>query len=75
MTTTAYYLPTSVEQAVGLLAQHGAALLVMAGGTIAMPLINEGISFPDQVMGLRRAGLGYIRSANGHANGVSSGSH
>ena len=65
MTTTAYYLPTSVEQAVGLLAQHGASLLVMAGGTIAMPLINEGISFPDQVMGLRRSGVGYVRSAIG----------
>lgn len=66
MTTTAYYLPTTVEQAVGLLAQHGASLLVMAGGTIAMPLINEGISFPEQVMGLRQAGLGYLRASNGH---------
>lgn len=66
MTTKTYYLPSSVDEAVGLLAQHGPSLLVMAGGTIAMPLINEGISFPDQVMGLRHAGLGYVRGSNGH---------
>ena len=32
----------------------------MAGGTVAMPLINEGISLPGRVMGLRRAGLDRI---------------
>ena len=36
---------------------HGPDLLVMAGGTVAMPLINEGISLPERVMGLRHAGL------------------
>jgi len=55
-----YFLPKSLAEAVGLLAQHGPSLLVMAGGTIAMPLINEGISLPEKVMGLRRAGLSYI---------------
>jgi CO/xanthine dehydrogenase FAD-binding subunit len=60
-----YFLPQSLDEAVGLLAAHGPSLLVMAGGTIAMPLINDGISFPEQVMGLRQAGLGYInRSGN-----------
>ena len=39
------------------LSRHGADLLVMAGGTVAMPLINEGISLPEVVMGLRHAGL------------------
>ena len=33
----------------------------MSGGTVAMPLINEGISLPRQVMGLRQAGLDAIR--------------
>ena len=37
----------------------------MAGGTIAMPLINEGISLPRQVMGLRQAGLDYLNRSNG----------
>jgi len=30
-----------------------------------MPLINEGISLPEKVMGLRRAGLNYVRRSNG----------
>ena len=60
-----YFLPQSLEEAVGLLAEHDLSLLVMAGGTIAMPLINDGISLPKQVMGLRRAGLDYVNRTNG----------
>jgi CO/xanthine dehydrogenase FAD-binding subunit len=65
VTTQAYYLPQSVDEAISLLAEHGPELLVMAGGTIAMPLINEGISLPEKVMGLRRAGLNYVNRSNG----------
>ena len=62
MTVADYYLPTSVPDALDLLAAHGPELLVIAGGTVAMPLINEGISLPRRVMGLRRAGLdGVVR--------------
>lgn len=57
MTVAAYFRPTSVQEALSLLADHGPELLVIAGGTIAMPLINEGISLPREVMGLRHAGL------------------
>jgi CO/xanthine dehydrogenase FAD-binding subunit len=57
VTVSHYYLPASVPEALGLLSEHGPELLVMAGGTVAMPLINEGISLPGRVMGLRRAGL------------------
>lgn len=60
-----YFLPQSLDEAVNLLAEHGPSLLVMAGGTIAMPLINEGISMPEEVMGLRQAGLSYLNRANG----------
>jgi len=60
-----YFLPQSVEEAVSLLADHGPELLVMAGGTIAMPLINEGVSMPEKVMGLRQAGLDQIEKTNG----------
>ena len=60
MTVSHYYLPASVPEALGLLGEHGPELLVMAGGTVAMPLINEGISLPRRVMGLRRAGLDRI---------------
>ena len=60
-----YFLPQSLADATGLLAEHGPALLVMAGGTIAMTMINEGLSRPEQVMGLRQAGLNYMRRSNG----------
>ncbi len=65
MTTQAYFLPRSLDEALGLLAEHGPTLLVMAGGTLAMPLINEGVSMPDKVLGLRQAGLNYVKSADG----------
>jgi CO/xanthine dehydrogenase FAD-binding subunit len=60
-----YFLPQSLDEAIRLLDEHGPSLLVMAGGTIAMPLINDGISLPEQVMGLRQAGLRYINRSNG----------
>ncbi len=65
MTVSAYLLPRSLPEALGLLEQHGLDVLVMAGGTIAMPLINDGISLPGTVMGLRLAGLDRIERANG----------
>jgi carbon-monoxide dehydrogenase medium subunit len=60
VTVADYHLPTSLPEALGLLAEHGSDLLVIAGGTVAMPLVNEGISLPDRVMGLRRVGLDAI---------------
>ena len=57
VTVSTYFQPTSVPEALALLGEHGPDLLVIAGGTVAMPLINEGISLPRLVMGLRRAGL------------------
>ena len=66
MTVSSYFQPASVSDAVALLEQHGPELLVMAGGTVAMPLINEGISLPAMVMGLRRAGLDRIEREGDH---------
>jgi hypothetical protein len=57
VTVTDYFLPASLPEALGLLQEHVPSLLVMAGGTMVMPLINEGISLPEKVMGLRKAGL------------------
>ncbi len=65
MTTQAYLRPQSLTEALGLLDEHGPALLVMAGGTLAMPLINKGISRPEKVMGLRQTGLDYVRTVDG----------
>jgi CO/xanthine dehydrogenase FAD-binding subunit len=64
VTVKAYLLPRSLPEALGMLEQHGLDLLVMAGGTVAMPLINDGISLPTTVMGLRFAGLAGIERAN-----------
>lgn len=65
MTVTNYFLPASLPEALGLLEAHGPTLLVIAGGTVAMPLINEGISLPGKVMGLRNAGLDQVEQADG----------
>ena len=65
MTTQVYFRPRSLAEALGLLDEHGPAMLVMAGGTLAMPLINKGISRPEKVMGLRQAGLDYVRRVDG----------
>jgi len=60
VTVGEYLIPRSLPEAIELLERHGSELLVMAGGTLTMPLINEGIAMPDRVMSLRHAGLGGI---------------
>ena len=65
MSAKEYFLPQSVDEAAQILAEYGPSVLLMAGGTIAMPLVNEGISFPENVLGLRRAGLDGVSSSNG----------
>jgi CO/xanthine dehydrogenase FAD-binding subunit len=67
VTTQVYFRPKSLAEALGLLNEHGLAMLVMAGGTLAMPLINKGVSRPEKVMGLRQAGLDYVRQVDGRA--------
>lgn len=64
MSTQSYYLPKSVDEAITLMAEGGPDLFVMAGGTLAMPLINEGISKPERVMSLKRAGLNYYKQTS-----------
>ena len=70
MTVEAYYLPKSLNEALALLAEDDGSLMVMGGGTVAMPLINEGVSAPEKILGLRRAGLNYTRQ---HSRSVSIG--
>ncbi len=65
MGVTEYFRPASVNEAIELLGRHGPDLLVMAGGTIAMPLVNEGISAPERVMSLRAAGIDGLRREPG----------
>jgi CO/xanthine dehydrogenase FAD-binding subunit len=65
VTVHSYFLPRSLPEALGLLADHGPSLLVIAGGTVAMPLINEGLSLPEAVVGLRLAGLDRLERTDG----------
>jgi CO/xanthine dehydrogenase FAD-binding subunit len=65
VTVSSYFLPRTVPEALGLLEQHGPDLMVMAGGTVAMPLVNDGLSMPNLVMGLRHAGLDRIERVDG----------
>lgn len=65
MTVEEYYLPKSLDEALALLADDDGSLLVMGGGTVTMPLINEGVSAPEKILGLRRAGLNYVRQNKG----------
>jgi len=65
VTVRNYFLPPSLPDALGLLETHGPDLLVMAGGTVAMPLVNEGLSLPELVMGLRKAGLDRLEVVDG----------
>lgn len=65
MTVQTYLLPESLPEALDYLDRYGPDLLVIAGGTVAMPLINEGISLPALVMGLRRAGLDGLTASDG----------
>ena len=65
MTVREYLTPRSLPEAIGLLERHGPDLLVMAGGTVVMPLVNEGLSLPERVMSLRATGLDRIEVADG----------
>jgi aerobic carbon-monoxide dehydrogenase medium subunit len=71
VTAKLYYQPRSLDEALGLLAQYGPGLLVIAGGTLAMPLVNKGVSLPEAAMGLRRAGLDRITTGD-HAASIGS---
>ncbi|WP_380676612.1 FAD binding domain-containing protein [Salinigranum sp. GCM10025319] len=62
MTVEAYYRPTSLEEALDLTAEHESSLEVVSGGTITMPAVNEGHTFPSRVMDLRPLGLDYVRA-------------
>ncbi len=66
MSTQEYFRPESLEEATSLLANQAQGSLILAGGTLVMPLINDGVSRPDQVLGLKAAGLDYIREQDGY---------
>lgn len=60
------FLPRSVDEAVSLLSEHGADLIVMGGGTVVMGMVNDGLMFPQVAMSLGRAGMDGVRRVNKH---------
>jgi CO/xanthine dehydrogenase FAD-binding subunit len=65
VTTTDFFIPRSIDEAVSLLGQHGADLVVMGGGTIVMAMVNDGLLFPAKAMSLARAGISGVREVDG----------
>lgn len=66
MATKSIFSPDSLEAALDLIDQYGSDLLVIAGGTMAMHLINEGLISPPVALTLHRAQLNEVRAVNGH---------
>jgi CO/xanthine dehydrogenase FAD-binding subunit len=61
-----YYAPTTLDEALELLAQHGDDAKVLAGGQSLMPLLNMRLSRPSVIIDINRvAGLDYVEEDNG----------
>jgi CO/xanthine dehydrogenase FAD-binding subunit len=61
-----YHAPTSVGQAIELLARYGGEAKALAGGQSLMPLLNFRLARPAALVDLNRvAELAYIREVNG----------
>jgi len=65
MATTDFFIPRSVDEALGLLRDHGPDLTVMGGGTIVMGLVNDGRLFPRKAMSLCRAAMDELHATDG----------
>jgi len=60
-----YYVPDSIEQALDLLREHGAAARLLAGGQSLVPTMNFRVIQPEVLIDLNRVGeLKYIRDDN-----------
>jgi CO/xanthine dehydrogenase FAD-binding subunit len=52
-----FFAPETLDGVLDVLNQYGSDALVLAGGTMVMPLINEALTAPQVVLSLHRAGL------------------
>ncbi|MGQ0635559.1 MAG: FAD binding domain-containing protein [Planctomycetaceae bacterium] len=65
MATEEIFCPDTLESALDLLDRYGPDLLVLAGGTLAMPLVNDGLIRPKRAMTLHRARLNTSQAVDG----------
>lgn len=59
------HLPNSIEETVALLDRYGDGVVVLAGGTVVMRLVHDGVLIPRVAISLSRLGLDGIERANG----------
>src|SRR5581483_7035243 len=59
-----FFAPDSLDGVLDILNEYGSDALILAGGTMVMPLVNEALTSPRVVLSLQRAGLNTV-----HANG------
>ena len=57
--------PETLDGALEILNEYGPDTLILAGGTMVMPLINEALTSPRVVLSLQRTGLDRV-SVNGN---------
>lgn len=65
MATEKIFSPETLTAALDLLNEYGYELLIIAGGTTAMPAVNQGLSWPRVAMTLHRTRLNQIAASNG----------
>lgn len=56
-----FFAPETVDGALDVLNQYGPDALILAGGTMVMPLLNEALTSPRVVLSLQRTGLDTVR--------------
>jgi carbon-monoxide dehydrogenase medium subunit len=62
-----YFAPTSLQEAVSLLAQHGAGAKILAGGQSLIPAMRFRLSMPETIIDINNlTGLQYIREEGGY---------
>lgn len=66
MPTEKIFAPDSLDAALELLNEYGYELLIVAGGTASMALVNQGLTSPRVAMTLNRAALNTTRAVNSH---------
>ncbi len=62
-----YYSPTSLDEAVSLLVQHGEDAKILAGGQSLIPAMRYRLAIPETLIDINQIkDLEYIREDNGH---------
>ena len=64
VTVAQYLRPRSLPEALEAMDRHGPGVQTMAGGTIVMAMLNDGLIRPEVIVSLRQAGLDTIEATD-----------